>query len=108
MNTTPSIIVSIGDKSHSKLNTISIAIDDSNSKFDETPFYTKRHDHGSLPEMKSFGYYNNLIASLQECKDFCDVTITGMMVNESTQKGTEVDEVDDDNLDREEKKQKCK
>lgn len=108
MSTTPSIIVSIGDKSHSKLNSISLAVDDSNSTSDKAPFYTKRHDHGSLPEMKSFGYYNNLIKSLQECKDYCDVTITSMMVNESAQKGTEEDEVDEDNLDMEEKKQRCK
>jgi hypothetical protein len=109
MDAKAAVIVSIEDKSQSQLSSISVTVDDSKNKSDNTPYFTNRHDHGTLPEMKTVGYYNNLIKSLQECKGFCDVTITNMMINEKPLTGIEEDdEIDEENLDREEKKQKCK
>mmetsp|Transcript_24984 Transcript_24984/g.25198 ORF Transcript_24984/g.25198 Transcript_24984/m.25198 type:complete len:120 (-) Transcript_24984:175-534(-) len=60
--------------------------------------YTKRHDHGSLPELKNSSRHNTfLISALQEAKYECDKFLTSEIgrISKSEKVGENAEEMSD-------------
>lgn len=67
----------------SNINEISADAKESNTSFE----YSGRHDHGTLPTLKSEGHMAHLVGSLEEAKQECDKVLTSLIESEKKEVG---------------------